>query len=115
MEVCQADPQPPQRGDFFRAVEAGAAIVSGSQAHCPQKFEFIGDTFVHFGLGNLFFDQMDKIERMAFIDRYYFYDNHLLGVDPIGIIRTDEAQPNLMTGEPLKLFIENYYAGNTQQ
>jgi hypothetical protein len=115
MEVCQTNPEPPQRGDFFKTVQAGAVIVSGSQAHCPQNYEFIGDTFVHYGLGNLFFDQMDKIERMAFIDQYLFYDNRLLGVNPIGIIRVDEAQPQLMTGEELQNFINKYYSALDQK
>jgi poly-gamma-glutamate capsule biosynthesis protein CapA/YwtB (metallophosphatase superfamily) len=115
MEVCQPDPEPPQRGDFLKAVQAGAVIVSGSQAHCPQIYEFIGNTFVHYGLGNLFFDQMDKIERMAFIDQYLFYDNRLLGVNPIGMIRVDEAQPQLMTGEELQNFIDKYYSALNQK
>jgi len=113
MEICQPGPLHPQHGDFQRAAQAGAVIVSGSQAHCPQSMEFIGDTFVHYGLGNLFFDQMDKIQRMGFIDRYYFYDNHLIAVEPIGIIREDEAQPRLMTEEESRVFIKKYLPGKS--
>jgi hypothetical protein len=115
MEVCQADPVSPQRGDFQRAANAGAVIVSGSQGHCPQVMEFFGYSVIHYGLGNLFFDQMDKIERLAFIDRYWFYDNRLIGVDPIAIIRDDEAQPRIMTPEESAWFLERYLpplAGN---
>ncbi len=108
MEVCQPDPVSPQRGDFQRAADAGAVIVSGSQGHCPQVMEFRGETVIHFGLGNLFFDQMSKIERMAFIDRYWFYDNQLIGVDPIAITRDDEAQPRLMTREESMWFLERF-------
>jgi hypothetical protein len=111
MEICQPEPLPPQRGDFQRAALAGAVIVSGSQAHCPQSMDFIGDTFVHYGLGNLFFDQMDKIQRMGFIDRYYFYDNQLIAVEPIGIIREDEAQPRFMTKDEFQVFIKKYLPG----
>lgn len=111
MEICQPEPLPPQRGDFQRAARAGAVIVSGSQAHCPQSMDFFGDTFVHYGLGNLFFDQMDKIQRVGFIDRYYFYDNHLIAVEPIGIIREDEAQPRLMTNDEFQVFIKKYLPG----
>lgn len=111
MEICQPEPLPPQRGDFQRAALVGAVIVSGSQAHCPQSMDFIGDTFVHYGLGNLFFDQMDKIQRMGFIDRYYFYDNHLIVVEPIGIVREDEAQPRLMTKDEFQVFIKKYFPG----
>jgi len=108
MEVCQPEPVGPQRGDFQRAADAGATIVSGSQGHCPQVMEFRGDTVIHYGLGNLFFDQMNKIERMAFLDRYWFYDNRLIGVEPIAIIRDDEAQPRLMTEEESAWFLEKY-------
>jgi poly-gamma-glutamate synthesis protein (capsule biosynthesis protein) len=108
MEVCQPEPLGPQRGDFQRAADAGATIVSGSQGHCPQVMEFRGDTVIHYGLGNLFFDQMNKIERMAFLDRYWFYDNRLIGVEPIAIIRDDEAQPRLMTAAESAWFLEKY-------
>ncbi len=108
MEVCQPEPVGPQRGDFQRAANAGATIVSGSQGHCPQVMEFRGETVIHYGLGNLFFDQMNKIERMAFLDRYWFYDNRLIGVEPIAIIRDDEAQPRLMTAEESAWFLERY-------
>jgi hypothetical protein len=58
---------------------------------------------------------MDKIERMAFVDRFLFYDNRLLGVNPIGIIRIDEAKPHLMTGDELKGFIDKYYSALNQK
>src|SRR5204862_1605829 len=47
-----------QARDFKRLAQAGATIVSGSQAHYPQSMTFVGGSFVHYGLGNLFFDQM---------------------------------------------------------
>lgn len=51
---------------------------------------------------------MSKIERMAFIDRYWFYNNQLIGVDPIAITRDDEAQPRLMTREESMWFLERF-------
>ena len=48
------------RRDFLRIAEAGAAIVSGSQAHFPQGFAFHAGAYVHYGLGNLFFDQFNR-------------------------------------------------------
>ena len=54
--------------DFRRMARAGAVIVSGSQSHVPQTMTFVesdaGTGFVHYGLGNLFFDQM-KPARIA--------------------------------------------------
>ena len=42
-----------QQQDFRQMAEAGAAIVSGSQAHQPQGMEFLSGAFIHYGLGNL--------------------------------------------------------------
>lgn len=67
----------------FRSIaESGAVIVNGSQAHTPKEMEFYGDSFIHYGLGNLFFDQMHvdlsflqigeqwiPATRLEFIDR----------------------------------------------
>ncbi len=61
--------------------DAGAVIVSGSQAHMPADMEFDGTSLVHYGLGNLFFDQMSHLmpdgsviydTRNVFIDRISF-------------------------------------------
>jgi poly-gamma-glutamate synthesis protein (capsule biosynthesis protein) len=71
---------PAQRAFFKKYADFGADLVMGSQAHTPQGFDFIGDTFVHYGIGNLFFDQMDYINtRQMFADRLVFYGGRLLG------------------------------------
>jgi len=57
-EIYLWQPEPNMVEDFRQLSEAGAVIVSGSQAHQPHIYEFWGDTFVHYGLGNLFFDQL---------------------------------------------------------
>ena len=49
--------------DFHKAAEAGAVVVSGSQAHQPHAFEFYKGALLHYGLGNLFFDQFRKATR----------------------------------------------------
>ncbi|MCB8943423.1 MAG: CapA family protein [Ardenticatenaceae bacterium] len=68
--------------EAFRAVAAaGATAVSGSQGHHAQGFEFYDGSFVHYGLGNLFFDQMDMMgTRQTFVDEYVVYDGRLLNV-----------------------------------
>ena len=50
-------------------------IVSGSHAHHAQGFGFHVDGFIHYGVGNLFFDQMDYIEtRQMFADKHVLYE-----------------------------------------
>jgi hypothetical protein len=92
---------PNQIRDAQRLTEAGAVIVSGSQAHHPQAFEFSGGGFVHHGLGNLFFDQLDVSEetRQAFIDRHVFYKGRHISTELLTILFVDYARPRPMTPE----------------
>jgi capsule synthesis protein PGA_cap len=86
--------------DFRRLADAGAIIVSGSQSHFPQMMEFYNGTFIHYGLGNLFFDQMDIPvvgTRRAFIDRHIFYDGRYIGTELITTMLEDYARQRLMT------------------
>lgn len=91
--------QPDEKRDFRSMAEAGAVIVSGSQAHQPQAFEFDNGALIHYGLGNLFFDQYDVslATRQAFIDRHVFYDGRYLGVELLPIMFVDYARPRPMT------------------
>jgi poly-gamma-glutamate synthesis protein (capsule biosynthesis protein) len=89
-----------QRRDFLRIAEAGAAIVSGSQAHFPQGFAFHAGAYVHYGLGNLFFDQMDTPvdgTRREFLDRHIFYDGKHIGTELLTAILEDYSRPRPMT------------------
>jgi len=92
-------PTPQQKIDFARFAEAGATAVSGSQGHHAQGFAFTDDgAFIHYGLGNLFFDQMDMLgTRQTFVDTYTFYDNRLVNVDLWTGLIENYAKPVLMT------------------
>ena len=92
-------PAPMQRpNDFVRLAQAGAVIVSGSQSHVPQGFKFVGDSLVHFGLGNLFFDQNDTfITSRALIDRHVFYKGRYLGTELYPVMLEDFARPRPMS------------------
>ena len=87
--------------DFRSWAEAGAEIISGSQAHQPHGFEYYKDTFIHYGLGNLFFDQLflgvetDK----GFIDRHIIYDGRHISTEPLVIKFIDLARPRPATEE----------------
>jgi poly-gamma-glutamate synthesis protein (capsule biosynthesis protein) len=91
--------QPNQKKDFQGVAQAGAVIVSGSQAHQPQAMEFAGEAFIHYGLGNLFFDQYDisLATRQAFIDRHVFYNGRYIGTELLPILFVDYARPRPMT------------------
>jgi poly-gamma-glutamate synthesis protein (capsule biosynthesis protein) len=108
-EYYTYSPQPPQVHDFRRLAEAGAAVVSGSQAHQPQGMEFYANAFIHYGLGNLFFDQYhfctDNACDDAFIDRHVFYDGKYLGNDLLTIVFIDYARPRPMTQEEREILL----------
>jgi poly-gamma-glutamate synthesis protein (capsule biosynthesis protein) len=91
--------QPNQVRDAGRMTGAGAIIVSGSQAHQPQAFGFSDGGFIHHGLGNLFFDQLDVSEatRQGFIDLHVFYNGQHISTELITIYFIDYARARLMT------------------
>ena len=87
------------RKDFIVVADAGAVIVQGSQAHQPHALEFYKNAFMHYGLGNLFFDQYyeSAAQREAFIDRHVFYGGKYISTELITIQFIDNARPRLMT------------------
>ncbi|HET9868574.1 MAG TPA: CapA family protein, partial [Nitrospira sp.] len=105
-----------QRDDFRLMADSGAAIVSGSQAHYAQMMEFYNDTFIHYGLGNLFFDQMGDQDwmprgiRREFFDRYVIYDGRLISVELITAMLEDYARPRLMTEQERSGFLQEYFS-----
>lgn len=104
-EVDEYKPVSSQRYDFERSAEAGAAIVSGSQAHFPQGMSFISESFVHYGLGNLFFDQMDMGRNRGFIDRHVFYGGRHISTELLTTVLEDQARPRPMTNEERREFL----------
>lgn len=112
-EIYSRTPSDIQKRDFQRLSEAGAVIVSGSQAHLSQIMVPMSDRFIHYGLGNLFFDQMDvPVEgtRQEFLDRYIFYDGRLLNVQLVTALLTDYCRPRLMTDRERASFLEQIFS-----
>jgi hypothetical protein len=103
--------QPDQQGDFRQMAEAGAVIVSGSQAHQPQGMEFLNDSFIHYGLGNLFFDQYGLCEacRQGLIDRHVFYDGRYLSIELLPIQFVDYARSRPMTIEEANALFQSLF------
>ena len=91
---------PDQQQAFSELAAAGAAAVSGSQAHHAQGFAFENGSYIHYGLGNLFFDQMDMMgTRQSFVDTYVIYDGRLISVDLWTGLIESWARPRVMTAE----------------
>ena len=107
-----------QADDFARLVDAGADVVSGSQGHSVQGFGLKGNGFMHYGVGNLFFDQMTYTlpdgtvingTRREFLDRHVFYDGHYLGVEFLTAMLEDYARPRPMTEAERTAFLSDYF------
>jgi hypothetical protein len=102
--------------DFQRVAQAGAVIVSGSQAHQPHGMEFYLDSFIHYGLGNLFFDQYrffpgPELDR-AFIDRHYFYNQRYINTELVTIKFIDLARSRLTTAEERFNFLQEIFSAS---
>ncbi len=94
-----------QQFDFRFLADLGADVVLGTQAHKPQTFEFYGDAFIHYGLGNLFFDQPFWGNVRFFMDQLLIYDGRLLAVDLFTGIIDDLARPRPMTPDERENFL----------
>lgn len=109
-EVEDYLPLASQEIDFRRIANLGADVVIGSQAHKPQTFEFVpterGEVaFIHYGLGNLFFDQPFWGNQRFFLDTLYIYDGQLGGIELFTGIIDDLARPRLMTPDERENFM----------
>ncbi len=96
IEVYDYLPAYGQVKDFRRMIDAGADIVSGSQAHHPQAIEFYKNGIIFYGLGNLFFDQMYNNEvRQGIITKHIFYEGRHINTILITTMMEDYCQPRL--------------------
>jgi len=104
--------------DFGLLADAGAIIVNGSQAHIAKSFAFSSGTFIDYGLGNLFFDQMgvtdtqnnyDVRTRWEIIQRHTFYDGQYLSTELLTAMLEDFSQPRPMTSEERLIFLESLF------
>ncbi len=107
LETYEYFPTANQLYDFREFARAGALMVQGSQAHQAQTLELYDDTFIHYGLGNFFFDQMwSEGTRQEFVDRLTFYEGRLLSIDLRTALLEEYGRPRPMTPEERAAFLE---------
>jgi len=89
---------PDQESVFRKAVDLGATIVIGTQAHQPQTYELYGNGVIYYGLGNLYFDQWNWIgTRQAMILTHYFDDGKYVNTKLTPIYMDRSMQPDFAT------------------
>jgi len=99
MEIYNYYPTSEQVKDFRAMIDAGADIVSGSQAHQPMGIDFWGKGFINYGLGNLFFDQMQNLGvRQGIIARHIFYEGKHINTVLTTTMLEDYCQPRPTIG-----------------
>jgi len=99
---------PDQKAVFRKAVDFGADVVIGTQAHQPQTYELYEDGVIFYGLGNLFFDQNNWIgTRQGLVLSHYVYEGKLVQsrLTPIYMSKED-LMPRLATQEQGDLLLE---------
>jgi poly-gamma-glutamate synthesis protein (capsule biosynthesis protein) len=112
-ETYEYFPTPQQVEDFRSLAEAGAVVVQGSQAHQPQGFDFNSGAFIDYGLGNLFFDQMQSLgTRQEFVDRHVFYGGRHLSVELLTAMLEEYARPRPMTLEERRALLTEVFAAS---
>jgi poly-gamma-glutamate synthesis protein (capsule biosynthesis protein) len=112
-EYYQYRPPADQQAAFRALAQAGATVVSGSQAHHAQGFGFHAGGWIHYGPGNLFFDQMDWLgTRQALVDLLTIYDGRLVGVELWTGLIEQYARPRLMTPAERQNLLETLFANS---
>jgi len=117
-ETWDLKPMPWQRDDFARMAQAGAVIVSGSQAHLPMAMTFLGNSFLPYGLGNLFFDQMDTPmvgTLRELLTRHVFYAGKYINTQLLTAELEDYSQPRPMTVEERAEFLSELFNASVWQ
>ena len=99
-ESYDTEPLYDQRSDFNALVRAGADIVTGVQSHVPQGMEFTDGKLVLYGLGNLFFDQMNSTAtREGMIVKHTIYEGRHISTQILTTLLYDYGQPQWTTPE----------------
>jgi poly-gamma-glutamate synthesis protein (capsule biosynthesis protein) len=99
-----------QKKMFRTLAKAGADMVMGSQAHQPQTLEFFEGCFIHYGLGNFLFDQMQTLgTRRQMYDRLIFYKGRLLSIEIETAMLEEFGRPRPTTQRERKSFLRQVF------
>jgi poly-gamma-glutamate synthesis protein (capsule biosynthesis protein) len=115
METYNYYPTEEQVKDFRAMIDAGADIVSGSQAHQPMGVDFWGKGFINYGLGNLFFDQMQNLGvRQGIIAKHIFYEGKHINTVLITTMLEDYCQPRPTYGNERAELLKSIFDGKAK-
>ncbi len=95
-EVYKHDPPAGLVRDLRQVADAGPAFVMGSQAHCPHPWEVHRGTYLHYGPGNIYFDQFWHPVRDAAQDKLYIHAGKLLTVGHLYTRIEERGRPRVL-------------------
>ncbi|MHB8280432.1 MAG: hypothetical protein ACYDIA_22715, partial [Candidatus Humimicrobiaceae bacterium] len=79
-------------------------------AHQPMGFEVTGEGLICYGLGNIFFDQMQSLgTRQGIIAKHIFYNGKYISTQLIPTIIDDYCQPRPMNEAEKKELLKSLY------
>lgn len=77
----------PEVRQFYRNIcDAGACVVIGGHTHSPQGYEYYGDKFISYSLGNFYFPREDyswKDENKSYSLSIVFDEKRIVEISPI--------------------------------
>lgn len=98
---------PDQKKVFRKAIDYGADIVIGTQAHQPQTFEIYKDKMIYYGLGNFLFDQTPWIgTRQGLILSHYIYNQKLIQTRITTTYYDEDLKPYITKGDQRELLLK---------
>jgi len=107
-------PSQSQITDSQIAIDAGASVVTGSSGHRPEGMSFYHGGTIFYGLGNLFFDQMENLDtRQNVIVKHTFYGSTLVSTQLIPTLLYDYAQPRPVTGSDAQAIFDEIWQAST--
>ena len=116
VETYNYSPTRQQVEDFERMSEAGAVVVSGSQAHQPQGIEIRENGFINYGLGNLFFGQaLDLPVKQGLIAKHIFYEGDYINTILITTFIEDFSQPRPTEGQEREELLESVFNASIRE
>lgn len=111
-ESYDTQPLMDQRQDFTALVRAGADIVTGVQSHVPQGIEFTDGKLVLYGLGNLYFDQMEQTTREGMIVKHTIYAGRHISTQLLTTLVYDYGQPRWTTPSQRESILDRVFAAS---
>lgn len=114
-ETYQYEPYAGNKEKFRDGIANGADVVTGVQAHQPQAVEFLdgGRKIILYGLGNLFFDQMQSDNvRQGLVARHTIHNGKLIQTELLPTLLMDYVQPRWATPAEAQTILDLVFAAS---